>query len=179
MAEVDGLRFGKDAGVISRPLRCATALALASLAMAAHAAEFDLTGGASATAGVRWAPALFVDITATPPDDGHAHFEPIGAAGAVGARNTGHEDLDHTVFLAAGGLRYGREDGLFVGGQIAATSTRTDALSSRFEFMTSIGWRDGRWMAMLRHVSNARILGGGRNLGETMLLAGVRFGANG
>jgi len=44
--------------------------------------------------------------------------------------------------------------------------------------MTSLGWRDGRWMVMLRHVSNAHIIGGGRNLGETMLLAGVRLGAD-
>lgn len=160
-------------------LGAALAWGLAGSAFAARAAEFDLAGGASATAGVRWAPAFFADVTAAPPDDGDAHFEPIGSLGAIGSRHTDHEDLDHAVFLAAGGLRYGREDGLFVGGQIAATSTRTDAISSRFEFMTSIGWRDARWMVMLRHVSNARILGGGRNLGETMLLAGVRFGANG
>lgn len=164
---------------MSRPLRCAAALALGFLATtAAQAAELDLAGGASATAGLRWAPAFFADVTAAPPDDGHSHFEPIGSVGAVGSRNTDHEDLDHTVFLVAGGLRYGREGGLFVSEQIAATSTRTDALSSRFEFMTSIGWRDGRWMVMLRHVSNAHILGGGRNLGETMLLAGVRVGAS-
>ena len=156
----------------------ALALGCAVAGMAAQAAEFDLAGGASATAGVRWAPALFADITAAPPDDLHAHFEPVGSLGAIGSRNTDHEDLDHTVLLLGGGLRYGRDDGLFVGEQVAATSTRTDALSSRFEFMTSIGWRDGRWMVMLRHASNAHILGGGRNLGETMLLAGVRFGAS-
>lgn len=162
--------------MISRPLLCATALALGSLAAtAALAAEFDVAGGASATAGMRWAPAFFADATTTPPDDGHAHFEWVGSVGAIGSRNTHHEDLDHTVFLAGGGLRYGREDGLFVSEQIAATSTRTDALSGRFEFMTSLGWRDGRWMVMLRHVSDAHIIGGGRNLGETMLLAGVRI----
>jgi len=165
---------------MKRTTRLGTALALGLTAAAAtaRAAEFDLTGGASATAGVRWAPALFAAVAAAPPADGHAHFEPIGSVGAVGSRNTGHEDLGHTVFLIAGGLRYGREDGLFVGEQIAVTSTRTDALSSRFEFMTSLGWRDGRWVVMLRHVSDAHILGGGPNLGETMLLVGVRFGAS-
>src|SRR5690348_8828600 len=154
------------------------ALALIAAAATAPAAEFGLGGGASATAGVRWAPAFFAEVAAGLPDDGHAHFEPIGSVGAIGSRNTDHENLDHTVFLIAGGLRYGREDGWFVSEQIAAISTRTDALSSRFEFMTSLGWRDGRWMVMLRHVSDAHILGGGPNLGETMLLAGVRFGAN-
>jgi hypothetical protein len=156
----------------------AASLMVAAGMAAAQAAEFDLNGGASATAGVRWAPAFFADVTAAPPDDGHAHFEPVGSIGAIGSRNTAHDDLDHTVFLLGAGLRYGREDGLFITEQIAATSTRTDALSSRFEFMTSIGWRDGRWMVMLRHISNAHILGGEPNLGETMLLAGVRFGAN-
>ncbi|HEX6612414.1 MAG TPA: hypothetical protein VF022_00925 [Rhodanobacteraceae bacterium] len=153
----------------------ALACGFAAAAMTVQAAEFDLAGGASATAGVRWAPAVFADATATPPDDGCAHFEPIGSIGVVGPRSTHHENLDRSVFLVAGGLRYGRENGLFVGEQIAATSTRTDALSSRFEFMTSIGWRDGRWIVMLRHASNAHILGGGRNLGETMLSAGVRI----
>jgi len=156
-------------------LGAALALGLAAAAATASAAEFDLVGGASATAGVRWAPAFFAEVAAGSPGDGHAHFEPLGSVGAIGSRNTDHENLDHTVFLIAGGLRYGREDGLFVSAQIAAISTRTDALSGRFEFMTSLGWRDGRWMVMLRHVSDAHILGGGPNLGETMLLAGVRI----
>lgn len=160
-------------------LGAALALGLTAAAATAPAAEFDLLGGASATAGVRWAPALFAEVVAGPPVDGHAHFEPVASVGAIGSRNTDHENLDHTVFLIAGGLRYGREDGLFVSEQIAAISPRTDALSSRFEFMTSLGWRDGRWMVMLRHVSDAHILGGGPNLGETMLLAGVRLGASG
>src|SRR6185437_6042581 len=54
-------------------------------------------------------------------------------------------------------------------------STRTDALSSRFEFMTSAGWQNDRFVVMLRHISNAHLIGGGKNLGETMLLAGVKF----
>jgi hypothetical protein len=41
--------------------------------------------------------------------------------------------------------------------------------------MTSGGWQDGHFIVMLRHVSNAHLLGGGKNLGETMLLAGLRF----
>ncbi len=41
--------------------------------------------------------------------------------------------------------------------------------------MTSAGWQDGIFIVMLRHVSNAHVLGDGKNLGETMLLAGVRW----
>jgi len=142
----------------------------------ASAAEFDLTAGASATAGVRWAPALFFGAAGTPVDDGHAHFAPIASAGFIGSRNNanGH-DFDHNVFLAGGGVRYGFDEGLFVSEQIMATSTRTDALSSRFEFMTSLSWQHSRYVAMVRHISNAHLLGSGENLGETMLLAGVRF----
>ncbi|MGH8118482.1 MAG: lipid A 3-O-deacylase, partial [Rhodanobacteraceae bacterium] len=63
----------------------------------------------------------------------------------------------------------------FLSEQIAATSRETDALSSRFEFMTSGGWQDGHFIVMLRHISDGRIIGGGKNLGETMLLAGIRW----
>lgn len=155
-------------------LRAASLLLLLA-ACSAQAADFDLIAGASATAGVRWAPAAFASVTGSVPDDDHAHFAPIASLGWIGSRNTRYEDLDHNVFLAAGGARYGRANGLFVSEQIAATSTRTDALSSRFEFMTSLGWQHGRFIALLRHVSNAHIIGGGRNLGETMALVGVRI----
>lgn len=142
----------------------------------ARAADFDLTAGASATAGVRFTPTLFFSAAGTPADDGHAHFAPIAGAGVIGSRNdaNGH-NFDHNVFLAGGGVRYGRDEGLFVSEQIMATSTRTDALSSRFEFMTSLGWQRSRYVVLVRHISNAHLLGSGENLGETMLLAGLRF----
>jgi hypothetical protein len=41
--------------------------------------------------------------------------------------------------------------------------------------MTSAGWQGDHFTVMLRHISNAHLLGGGKNLGETMLLAGVKF----
>ncbi|MDQ2971845.1 MAG: hypothetical protein ABIY40_07825 [Rhodanobacteraceae bacterium] len=149
-------------------------LALATAAFA-HAADFDLTAGASATAGVRWTPALFFSAAGTPADDGHAHFAPIASAGFIGSRSTDVHDLDRNVFLAGGGVRYGSTQGLFVSEQIVATSTRTDALSSRFEFMTSVSWQRSRYVLLARHISNAHLLGNGKNLGETMLLAGVQF----
>ena len=156
-------------------LRRAVPLLLLVAVCSAQAADFDFTAGGSATAGLRWAPAAFASVTGTVADDGHAHFAPVGTMGWIGSRHVAGEDFDHEVFLAAGGVRYGRANGLFVSEQIAATRTRTDALSSRFEFMTSLGWQRGRFIALLRHVSNAHIIGGGRNLGETMALVGVRF----
>jgi len=150
-------------------------LLLLAVACSAQAADFDLLGGASATAGVRWTPALFADIAGLPPDDGHAHWAPVASVGGIDSRQVAGEDFNHTVFLAAAGARYGGSNGLFFSEQIAATNTRTDALSSRFEFMTSLGWQHGHFIALVRHISNAHLLGGGRNLGETMALVGVRF----
>jgi len=156
-----------------KPLSAMFLLLLAA-ACSAHAADLDLLGGASATAGVRWTPALFAEVAGSA-GDGHAQWEPVASVGGIDSRNTDHENLDHTVFLAAAGARYGGSNGLFFSEQIAATSTRTDALSSRFEFMTSLGWQHGHFIALVRHISNAHLLGGGSNLGETMALVGVRI----
>ncbi|MEO6966949.1 MAG: hypothetical protein ABI132_00605 [Rhodanobacteraceae bacterium] len=135
-------------------------LAIALLSIGhASASEFDLAAGASATAGVRWTPAVFFAVTATSADNGHAHFAPIASAGFIGSRSTPVHDFAHNGFLAGGGVRYGRDPGLFVSEQIMATSTRIDALSSRFEFMTSLGWQRSRYVVLVRHISNAHLLG--------------------
>ena len=119
---------------------------------------------------------MFASAWRDAPLDGRWHLEPIATLGWLGARSTRSDDLDHAVWLAAGGVRLVTTNRhWFASEQLAATSTRTDALSSRFEFMTSVGWQDGHYVILLRHVSNGRIIGGGKNLGETMLLAGVRF----
>ena len=110
------------------------------------------------------------------PDDNRIHLEPIGTVGWIDSRHTRKDDLDHEVMVVGGGVRVvAANQHWFVSEQLAATSTRTDALSSRFEFMTSAGWQNDRFVVMLRHISNAHLIGGGKNLGETMLLAGVKF----
>lgn len=146
------------------------------LPLAANATGFDLTAGPSVTSSERTTPAVFASAWREAPLDGRWHFEPVGTLGWLGARSTHNDDLNHAVFLAAGGVRLvTANQHWFASEQLAATSTRTDALSSRFEFMTSVGWEDGHFVVLLRHVSNGRLIGGGKNLGETMLLAGVRF----
>ena len=157
--------------------RCGKWLAvLLALPLAAHAAGFDVAVGPSVTSSERTTSAVFADVYGDHPADGRVQFEPIGTLGWVDSRNTRSDDLHHEVFLAGGGVRIvSPSHHWFVSEQIATTSTRTDALSSRFEFMTSGGWQDGHFIVMLRHISNAHILGGGKNLGETMLLAGIRF----
>lgn len=141
----------------------------------ALATGFDLTAGLSVTASERTTAAIFASVFGEQPDDNRTHFEPIGTLGWIDSRNTRKDDLDHEVFVAAGGVRILAANHWFVSEQLAATSTRTDALSSRFEFMTSVGWQHGRFIVMLRHISNAHLIGGGKNLGETMLLGGVKF----
>lgn len=149
---------------------------LLALPIGAHAAGFDITAGPSITSSERATAAAFASVYGDQPADDRIHFEPIGTLGWVDSRKTRNDDLNHEVFLAAGGVRIvSAGQHWFASEQLAATSTRTDALSSRFEFMTSAGWEDGRFIVMLRHVSNAHIVGGGRNLGETMLLAGLRW----
>lgn len=151
-------------------------LALLAFPLASHAAGFDITAGPSVTSSERTTASVFASVFGERPDDNRVQLEPIGTLGWIDSRDTRKDDLDHEVFVAGGGVRILAADHRwFVSEQLAATSTRTDALSSRFEFMTSIGWQHGHFIVMLRHISNAHLLGGGRNLGETMLLGGVKF----
>ncbi|HXE66025.1 MAG TPA: hypothetical protein VN630_03200 [Rhodanobacteraceae bacterium] len=151
-------------------------LALLAFPLASHATGFDLTAGPSVTSSERTTASVFASVFGEHPEDNRIHLEPIGTVGWIDSRNTRKDDLDHEVFVAGGGVRVlAANHHWFVSEQLAATSTRTDALSSRFEFMTSAGWQDGHFIVMLRHISNAHLLGGGKNLGETMLLGGVKF----
>lgn len=146
------------------------------LSAPAFGAGFDIVGGPSGTSSERLTAAAFASVFREAPADHHRHFVPIATFGWVDARNTRQDNLDHHVFLAAGGVRFvAANRHWFLSEQLAATRGRTDALSSGLEFMTSGGWQSGHFIVMLRHVSNARLFGHGRNLGETMLLAGVRW----
>lgn len=158
---------------IRQGLAAAACLAMCTPALAVG---FDLTAGTSMTSSQRTTRTAFFSVSGDRPADNRIHFEPVGTLGWVNARHTRTDDLDHQVYLAGGGVRIvAANHHWFVGEQLAMTSTRTDALSGHFEFMTSVGWQDGHFIAMLRHISDAHLFGGGRNLGETMLLAGVRF----
>lgn len=160
-----------------KAFRCGSvALACLLTCAPALATGFDLVAGPSVTSSERTTASVFASAFGEPPGDDRAHIEPIGTLGWVDSRDTRRDDLNHEVFLAGGGVRLLTANRhWFVSEQLVATSARTDALSSRFEFMTSAGWESGRFVVMLRHVSNAHIIGGGKNLGETMLLAGLRW----
>jgi hypothetical protein len=152
------------------------ALACLALCGPSLAAGFDIVAGPSVTSLGRVTGAAFASVFGEVPADHRRHLEPIGTLGWVGSRNTRIDDLEHDVFLVAGGVRLvAANRHWFLSEQLAATHGHTDALSTHVEFMTSAGWQDGHFIVMLRHVSNANLFGGGKNLGETMLLAGLRW----
>jgi hypothetical protein len=79
------------------------------------------------------------------------------------------------VWLFAAGARLYRGDphGWFLGLQAAAQDGRTQALSSGYEFVTTLGWQGRHFSVQVRHVSNAGLHE--PNLGETMALVGLGF----
>ncbi|MGH8182812.1 MAG: hypothetical protein ACREPH_04040 [Rhodanobacteraceae bacterium] len=159
-----------------KPIRWVLTAALLTATSTAFAQGFDITAGPTTTSGARFTSAAFASVFGEPPADGRFHLAPIATVGWIAPHHTYDENLHHNVFLAGGGVRIIAPGGhWFASEQLAATSTRTDALSSRFELMTSGGWQDGHFIVMVRHISNGHIVGGSPNLGETMLLAGVKF----
>ncbi len=143
--------------------------------LVANAADFNLVAGPSITSGDRSTIAAFGSVFADSAT-GHFHFQPIATVGWVRAHHTTREHLDHSVWVAGAGARLLSPSGHWFGSiQLARTTQRTDALSSRWEFIDSVGWQAGHLTLMLRHVSNGHLVGGAPNLGETMVLAGVRF----
>jgi hypothetical protein len=150
----------------------------AALALAmncAQAADVDVAAGASATVGVRWTETVFVDITGDARDWRGVHWEPMASIGFLASRNDRQDDLDHDVFVAGAGIRLvGWWRGAFIGFEGGWADQTTDALSSHAQFISTLGWQGDRFVLMLRHISNGNLFGG-RNLGETMLLAGLRF----
>lgn len=77
-----------------------------------------------------------------------------------------------TRFLAIG-RRLALGKGFFLASAVALVDHRSEALSSRHQFMTGLGWSGKRIGVTLRHLSNANT--GGRNRGENVLWVGYRF----
>jgi hypothetical protein len=85
-----------------------------------------------------------------------------------------------SIWLVAAGarLRYGSRGDwyhhLFFSFQPALHAGRTRALSSAYEFVSTLGWQAQRFSIQVRHVSNGSLHE--PNCGETMVLLGVRIG---
>jgi len=93
-------------------------------------------------------------------------------------RNSRYTTADD-IWLLAGGARFHYGDAgdwyrpLFFSLQPALHAGRTQALSSAYEFVTSVGWQGRRFSVQIRHVSNAGLHN--PNRGETMALIGLGF----
>jgi hypothetical protein len=148
----------------------------------AHASTFEVLGGRSKTSGWRWTDAaFFAAVGAAHPFRLGSHdltWAPDAELGWIGprpvTRQNLHEYLTHPVWMAMGGARVsGFWRQAFFGFDVALTKNRTGALSSPYEFVSTLGWQGDRYLVALRHISNASFHE--PNLGETMLLLGFRF----
>ncbi|MEN1957164.1 acyloxyacyl hydrolase [Luteimonas changyuni] len=157
-------------------LRAGLAAALFALALPAAAATgIEVAAGGSKTtereftkvASVAWLPELReLDNAVLRGEVGAIH---VDGRGQVRGR-----DLSDSVVVGFVGLRYERTDnGLTLGAGVGAQSGETDALSGDPQFVTTAGWRWGRFSLLLRHISNASLHA--PNNGETMVVGAWRF----
>ncbi len=163
----------------------ATALIFALPALPATAARFELQGGVS-----------YMDSYSTPVAFGEVIFDdhaigssnftwaPDVTGGWIDGRNIARYSNDRyttrdNVWLLAGGVRfhYGPANAwyqpLFFSFQPALHTGRTQALSSSYEFVSTVGYQGNHWSLGVRHISNGSFHE--PNRGETMLVAGVAF----
>ena len=132
------------------------------------------------------ASALFLEgvLNAHPIGDSRWTIAPDFSLGWIDGRDLarfsdGPYDTREQAWLLAAGARFQHQpaDGgpshWFVSFQPAFNSARTQALSSAYEFITTVGWQGERFSFQIRHVSNAGLHD--PNRGETMALVGVGF----
>jgi hypothetical protein len=163
----------------------AVALICALPALPAMAARFELQGGVSYMDSYS-TPVAFGEVIFDPSQIGSSNFSwsPDITAGWISGRDLRRFDNSRyttrdDIGLVAAGVRfhYGPADAwyrrLFVSEQPTVHTGRTEALSSAFEFTTTVGYQGDHWSLGLRHISNAGIHE--PNRGETMVVAGIAF----
>ncbi|MEW9623007.1 acyloxyacyl hydrolase [Rhodanobacter geophilus] len=168
-----------------RFLPSVAAVALAFAALPAAAAQFELQAGRSYMDS-HAANAVFAEgvLAEHPLGDSGLHWAPDLSLGWIDGR-----DIDRyrharygtreAIWLAAGGVRLrAGEPGdwyhhFFYSFQVALHSGRTQALSSPYEFVNSVGWQWHHLSFELRHISNGSLHE--PNRGETMALVGAGF----
>ncbi len=149
-------------------------LALLGLSAAAGAVETEASIGISIAGSNDATAAAFVEVAGERRTGGRFTWQPIGTLGFVRGRDV-RDDLDRDVVIAGIGARFvDWWRSAFFSVEVAHATRTTAAISSHGQFVTSLGWKGEHHVVAVRHISNAD-LGGGKNLGETMLLAGVAF----
>lgn len=166
-------------------MRAAVVTVLVALAFPVAAAHVEVQGGRSYMDGFA-SNALFVEGVFAEHRIGNSRFSwsPDVALGWIDGRDLARfrdsrYSTQDAVWLLAGGARfhYGSANDwyrpLFFGAQLALQTGRTLALSSGYEFVSTLGWQGQRFSFQLRHISNAGLHD--PNRGETMALVGVGF----
>jgi hypothetical protein len=170
----------------SSRLRGALTLFLATAALPAAAAHLEVQGGRSYMDD-HAANTAFVEATFAPHaigSSGRLDWSPDVSAGWIDSRDVRRYrnvefDTHHSIALLAAGARfhYGAPDAwyrpLFFSFQLAGTNHTTQALSSHYQFVSTLGWQGEHLSFQLRHVSNGGL--NGPNRGETMALVGIGF----
>lgn len=148
------------------------AATLAVVAAPLQAADITIEAGPSWTIGQRSTSAAFLSVVGDERTWGWLHWQPEFDLGGIKHRRVIYHDLGRNVWVAAAGVRLPQLwRRLFFSFQVAAASPHTDALSSTQQFVSSLGWQQGRVVVMLRHISNGSTHE--PNDGESMLLVGV------
>lgn len=165
--------------------RPVVAASLFALALPATAARLEIQGGRSYMDSYA-SNTVFVEGIFDEHRIGDSRFSwsPDVSAGWINGRdvaryrNSRYTTADD-IWLVAGGarVRYGDAGDwyhrLFFSFQPALHSGRTQALSSAYEFVSTLGWQGRRFSLQLRHISNGALHD--PNRGETMALVGVAF----
>jgi hypothetical protein len=170
----------------------AVALMCALPAFPAMAARFELQGGVSymgSPSDGYSSPAAFGEVIFDPYQIGSSNFtwSPDVTAGWIGGRtgnkyaqfNAQQYTVRNDAYVLAGGVRlhYGPTNAwyqpFFLSFQPALHAGRTQALSTTYEFVTTIGYQGNHWSLGIRHISNGSFQE--PNRGETMVIAGIAF----
>ena len=130
--------------------------------------------------------AAFVEAVFAARPLGHTRYQwsPDLSLGWIAGRDVPRYDYSRystrsPVTLLAAGVRVHRGDAadwyqpLFVSFQLAANNHTTQALSSHYQFVSTLGWQAQHVTVAIRHVSNGGL--NGSNRGETMALVGLAF----
>lgn len=161
------------------------ALPLVSLAFPAAAAHLEIQGGRSYMDSYA-ANTVFVEGVFDEHRLGDTRFSwsPDVSLGWIDGRAIARFDGSRystrdQVWVLAGGARihYGDANdwyrSLFFSFQPALQTGRTQALSTPYEFVSTLGWQGRRFSVQVRHISNGNLHH--PNRGETMALVGVGF----
>lgn len=161
------------------------AASLISVPASADDVHLQIEGGRSYTDSYG-ANTLFIEGTFGDHTIGNSRFSwsPDVSLGWINGRDIAHYRESHPsttddAYILAGGARFHYGDAgdwyrhLFFSFQPAVQTARTQALSSAYEFVSTLGWQGQHFSFQIRHISNGDLHL--PNRGETMALIGVGF----